>query len=213
MTAAAVVAAVRPAAAAGRPAGPGPQGLQDAFAPLAGAQVRLATGTITVPPNPVQPERHFLSTYFVATWSRELSTDPFFGPIFKGAAATVGCAVDCRGHSLAPATQRQAGGAFIIGCCLLYRRGRGKRTGCVCLTRGVESPLSCRSATIPRWAGTSAATRRPPSSTCSPTERGRRATLTPTCGPARSASAPRPTTLARAGWTRCRCTSITSPVG
>ena len=53
--------------------------------------------TNTVPPNPVQPG-------FVATWSRKLPTDHFFGPIFKGAAATVGSAVDCRGHPVAPAT-------------------------------------------------------------------------------------------------------------
>ena len=99
--AAAAVAAVRPAAAGGQPAGPGPPGLQDAFTPLEGAQVRLATGTVTVHPNlnPVHPERPFLSPSFVATWSRP--TDPSFGPIVKGAAATVGGAVDCRGHQSA----------------------------------------------------------------------------------------------------------------
>ena len=104
------------------------------------AQVRLATGTVTVPSNPVQPERHFWCTCFVATWSRELPTDPFFGPIFKGEAATVGGAVDCRGHPVAPATQHPAGGAFIIRCCFFTAEGRGKRAGCMCLAGGVEGP-------------------------------------------------------------------------
>ena len=100
-TAAAAVAAVRPAAAAGLP-----PGLQDAFTALAGAQVRLATSTNTVSPNRIQPERHFLSPYFVTTWtqSRVLPTDPFFCPIFNGAAATLGGAVVCRGQPVAPAT-------------------------------------------------------------------------------------------------------------
>ena len=89
------------------------------------AQVRLATGTIAVPPNPVQPERHFLSPGIGATWNRELPADPFFGPILKGATATVGGAVDCRGPPVAPATQRPAGGAFIIRCGLPYRRVQG----------------------------------------------------------------------------------------
>ena len=79
-SATAAVASVRPAAAAGGPAGPGTLGLPDAFTPPACAQVRLVTGAVrvTVPPNPVQPKHNFLSPGFVATWSRELLTDPHF---------------------------------------------------------------------------------------------------------------------------------------
>ena len=123
-TAAAAVAAVRPAATVGWPPGPGPPGHHDTFTPLAGAQVRLVTGTVTVPHNPVQLERHLLSPGFAAIWSRlELPTDPFFGPIFKRASANVGGAVDCCGHALAPATHRPVGGAFIICCCFFTAQG------------------------------------------------------------------------------------------
>ena len=52
--------------------------------------------------------------------------DPFFGPIFKGAAATVGGPVDCRGRPVSGTASRPAGGTFIIRCGLLYRRGQGE---------------------------------------------------------------------------------------
>ena len=47
-------------------------------------------------------------------------------PTFNGAASTVGGAIDCRGHPVAPATHRPAGSALIIRCGLLYRRGQGE---------------------------------------------------------------------------------------
>ena len=97
-----------------------------AFTSLAGAQVWLATGVFTVPAGPTQSERHFLTPNFVAAWSRETLVDPFFGAIFKGAAATVGGAVDCRGRLVTGATSRPAGGTFIIRCGMLYRRGQGE---------------------------------------------------------------------------------------
>ncbi len=50
----------------------------------------------------------------------------FFGPIFNGAAATVGGMVDRLGQPVAPSTARPAGGAFLIRCGLLYRRGQGE---------------------------------------------------------------------------------------
>ena len=52
--------------------------------------------------------------------------DPFFWPIFKGAAATVGGPVDRHGRPVAGSTSRPAGGTFIICCGLLYRRGQGE---------------------------------------------------------------------------------------
>ena len=146
-TAAAAVADPRPAAAAGPGAGPaaaaGPPwspaaaavtgsrpsvalGPGTAFTPLTGAKVPLSTGGIRVPPSPTLSERHFLAPDFLAAWVQEMPTDPFFGPIFQGAAATVGGAVDCRGRPVTAATARPAGGAFIIRCGLLYRRGQGE---------------------------------------------------------------------------------------
>ena len=52
--------------------------------------------------------------------------DRFFGPIFKGAAATVGGPVDCSGRPVTGATSRPAGGTFIIRWGLLYHRGLGQ---------------------------------------------------------------------------------------
>ena len=163
-TAVAAVAAVRPAAAAGRPAGPGPPGLEDAFTPLEGAQVRLATVTVTVPLNPVQPERRFLSPSVVTMWSRDLPTDPFFGPIFKSAASIAGGAVICRGHPVAPATERPAGGASSFAAACSIAEGRGQWTGCACLTGGGGGMMArilqeCHRDDTP-LAGNSAATRR-----------------------------------------------------
>ena len=53
------------------------------FTLLTGARVQLLTGGVTVPHNTSQPERHFLAPAFVAAWSQEMPTDPFFGPIFN----------------------------------------------------------------------------------------------------------------------------------
>ena len=171
------ISAVRPAAAASRRTStPSPRWqVHRCYWPRAPPQclpTRSSQSAIFVP----QLHRHV---------ERELPTDPYFqvGPIFKGVAATVGGAVDCRGHPVAPAA--------IIRCCLLYHRGHGEAD----LT---EVAASCRSATTPRWAGTSAATGRLLSSAGWPTGRARPGTSTPTLGRARSASAPRPTPWARA---------------
>ena len=113
--------AVEPAGPA-EPSPPDP----DVFTPLTGARVHVLTGDITVPPDPSQPSRHFLAPDFVTAWQREMASDPFFAPIFKGAATTVGGLVDARGHAVTPAAARPAGGAFLIRCGLLYRRGQGE---------------------------------------------------------------------------------------
>jgi hypothetical protein len=55
-----------------------------------------------------------------------MSTDHLSGPIFKGTAATVGGMVDRKGLPVAPPTARPAGGAFLIRCGLLFRRGQGE---------------------------------------------------------------------------------------
>ena len=106
-------------------AGPGRRASR-AFAPLGGARVQLLTGEVTIPPTTVHPERHFLSPEFVATWKAEIQSDSFFAPIFNGAAASVGVPVDRKGQPIAPSTDRPAGGAFLIRCGLLFRRGQGE---------------------------------------------------------------------------------------
>ena len=75
------------------------------FASLVGARLRLATGDVTVPPN-LTPSDHFLAPDFAAALRREAPLDPFFGPIFKGAAAAVGGAVDRHGCPVTAATNR-----------------------------------------------------------------------------------------------------------
>ena len=79
-----------------------------AFTPLAGARVRLLTGDVTVPTNPTQPELHFLDPDFVTVWQQAVTTDPFFAPIFKGAAATVGGMVDRKGQRVSLQAARPA---------------------------------------------------------------------------------------------------------
>ena len=102
-TIAAAVAAVRPAVATGQPASKTPSPRWQVHR-CDWPRHRHRPSGPAGPPLFVPP--------FVATWSRVLPTDPFFAPIFKGAAATVA----------APST----GGAFIIRCGLLYRRGQGE---------------------------------------------------------------------------------------
>ena len=131
----------------------------------------LTTGVFTAPAGPTQSERHFLTPNFVAAWSRETLVDPFFGAIFKGAAATVGGAVDCRGRLVTGATSRPAGGTFIIRCGMLYRRGQGEADRLCVPDGGGCGRASCRNATTLRWADTLAGTRLWPSCVGSPTGR------------------------------------------
>ena len=121
-----VAPAAAVAATAGALDGPGGASLVAAFVPLGGARVQLLTGEVTAPPSPYLPERHFLAPDFVTAWAHAITMDPFFAPIFKGAAATIGGAVDCKGQPVSPPNARPAGGTFIIRCGLLYRRGQGE---------------------------------------------------------------------------------------
>ena len=59
-------------------------------------------------------------------------TDPFFDPIFQGATASPGQAVDSRGRAVQHTKGGHSGradvprgGTFIIWCGLLYRAGQG----------------------------------------------------------------------------------------
>ncbi len=77
-----------------------------AFTTLAGARLHLVTGVITVQPNPSQPSRQTLAPDFVAALQREMHIDHFFGPVFNGAAATVGGMVDRKEQPMAPPQAR-----------------------------------------------------------------------------------------------------------
>ena len=70
--------------------------------------------------------QRFLAPDFLDAWRREIVLDPFFGPIFAGAQHTLGVPVDKRGQPVSPQANRPAGGAFVVHCGLLYRRGQGE---------------------------------------------------------------------------------------
>jgi hypothetical protein len=56
---------------------------------------------------------------------RQLAVDSFFGPIVRGAAATLGKPVDRHGVPILNASRAAPGGTFLVRCGLLYRRGQG----------------------------------------------------------------------------------------
>ena len=77
------------------------------------------------PTPPVSSDDHFLASAFVRTLVQELAVDTFFGPIMRGAAATIGKLVDRHGEVSLDASRTPAGGMFLVRCGLLYRRGQG----------------------------------------------------------------------------------------
>ena len=95
------------------------------FVALAGLELELGTGTTTAPTPPVPSDAHFLAPAFVRELVRELAADAFFGPIVRGAAATLGRPVDRHGVAILDASRSPPGGAFLVRCGLLYRRGQG----------------------------------------------------------------------------------------
>jgi hypothetical protein len=96
------------------------------FLALAGAELPLGTGTTTAPSPPIPSDDFFLSPTFVQTLAAELAVDAVFGPIMRGAAAALGTLVDRCGTPLATAAHAPQGGAFLVRCGLLYRRGQGE---------------------------------------------------------------------------------------
>ena len=113
-TAAAAVASPRPTAVTGQSA---------VFMPLTGARVQLLTCGVTVPPSLTQPERHFLAPDFIDAWCQEVTTDPFLVPSSRGLLLLCGGVGRLSSRPVATSANRPAGGAFIIRCGLLYRRG------------------------------------------------------------------------------------------
>jgi hypothetical protein len=96
------------------------------FVALAEAELDLGTGTTLTPTPPVPSDDHFLAPAFVRSLVRELAADAFFGPIGRGAAATLGQLVDRHGTTLLGTSRTVPGGSFLVRCGLLYRRGQGE---------------------------------------------------------------------------------------
>jgi len=96
------------------------------FAPLAGAELALGTGTTTAPSPPTPSDDQFLSPAFVQRLAAALTTDTLFGPIVRGAAAALGRLVDRLGAPIVDPARTPKGGAFLVRCGLLYRRGQGE---------------------------------------------------------------------------------------
>ena len=90
------------------------------FVALAGSELDLGTGTTTAPTPPVPSDAHFLAPAFVQTLVRELAVDAFFGPIVRGAAATLGQPVDRHCNTILDASRISPGGTFLVRCGLLY---------------------------------------------------------------------------------------------
>jgi hypothetical protein len=95
------------------------------FVALAESELCLGTGTTAAPTQPVPSDDHFLAPAFVQTLVRELAVDAYFGPIVRGAAATLGKPVDRHGAAVLDAARTTPGGTFLVRCGLLYRRGQG----------------------------------------------------------------------------------------
>ncbi len=77
------------------------------------------------PAPPVPSDDHFFAPAFDRTLVQELAVDTFFGPIMRGAAATIGRPVDRHGEACFDSSRTPAGGKFLVLCGLLYRRGQG----------------------------------------------------------------------------------------
>ena len=103
-----------------------------AFIPLAGATLCTATGVMACPPTAAAEGLSFLSPTFTSVWSTHVETDPFFGPIYRGASSTLGAAVDAHGRPVTPAA---TGGLHhqVLAFVLKGARGRGP---VVCTGRG-----------------------------------------------------------------------------
>ena len=107
------------------------------FIALAGSELSLGTGTTTAPAPPVPSNDLFLSPTFVQNLAVELAVDTVFGPIVRGAAAALGQLVDRRGAPIVGPAHAPKGGAFLVRCRLLYRRGQGE-TDRKCIPAGGE---------------------------------------------------------------------------
>ena len=107
------------------------------FVALADAELPLATGKTRAPTPPLPTDSFFLAPDFVQSLVSHLEEDSFFGPIMRGAAATLGGAlVDRHGQPLLDKSRTSSrGGGFLIHCGLLYRRSQAE-TDRLCIPAG-----------------------------------------------------------------------------
>jgi hypothetical protein len=109
---------------------------------LAGSELALGTGTTPAPPPPVPSDDHFLAPAFVQTLVQELAVEAFFGPIMRGAGATLGRPVDRHGAAVLKASRAPPGGTFLVRYGLLYRRGQGEADRlCIPVGGGVRAQV------------------------------------------------------------------------
>ncbi len=97
------------------------------FVALEGSDLALGTRTTVAPVPPAPSLDHFLAPAFVQALVRKLAADAFFRPIVRGAAATLGKPVNRHGAAVLDASRAPPGGAFLVRCGLLYRRGQDTR--------------------------------------------------------------------------------------
>jgi hypothetical protein len=191
------------AAAAVVTPGPATAGPGAVFTPLTGARVQLLTGGVTVPPNPSQPERHFLAPTFIARRPPGVRRCPRTRSLVPSSKAPL---LRSAGRSTAMDTRslpRQVGrravlSSFVAACSTAGAKGR--QIGSAYRMAGVCDGRFSRNVTTPLWVDTSAGTRRLRWFVGSPSGRDRRGTWKPTYARARFASAPRPTTWAPAAF-------------
>ena len=107
-------------------------GTARAFVRLADADLHLHEGTLRSGKAILDPDDRFLTPDFVDGLRQGTLADPFFGPIFLGATAVPGQAVDSCGRAVQRTTPGHRGradvprgGTFVIRCGLLYRTGQG----------------------------------------------------------------------------------------
>ena len=115
-----------------------------AFVRLADADLHLHEGTMRAGKAILDPDDRFLAPAFVEGLREGLQSDPFFGPILRGATTSPGQAVDSNGRAISLQRAKMGrrgradvprGGTFIIRCGLLYREGQG-RAARLCIPTG-----------------------------------------------------------------------------
>jgi hypothetical protein len=164
-----------------------------ALAPTLGSGTKVATSP------PASQEDLFLSPAFVQALVAELTSDALFGPILRGASASPGSLVDRTGAVVVDKACSPKGGAFLVRCGLLYRRGPGTADRlCIPAGGGLRAQVlrECHDGPLGGHFGrtkTGSLVRRPSGS-------AKTSTSPSTCAHARPVSAPRPTTVTRAAF-------------
>ena len=100
------------------------------FVALTGAELLLGTGTTAAPTPPTPSVDHFLAPSFVQAIARELVVDEIFGPIMRGAAATLGALVDRCGEAILDKSRQRKGGLSSYDAASCTGEARARLTAC-----------------------------------------------------------------------------------